>query len=75
MPRVNIWIRKEDEKQWNAIEDKPAWIHSVLNGNVLAIESISKILNESGAIVAVDTLRDLVKYFDDLEKHKNGRPN
>lgn len=32
MPRVNIYIRKEDEISWNAIDNKPEWLHSALRG-------------------------------------------
>lgn len=27
MPKVTIWIRKEDEDKWKAIQDKPEWLH------------------------------------------------
>jgi hypothetical protein len=30
MPKVTIWIRKEDEDKWNAIADKPEWLHEHL---------------------------------------------
>lgn len=32
MPRVDIWIRKDDFEKWTAIEDKPRWIHDALRG-------------------------------------------
>lgn len=35
MPRVNIWIRKEDEEKWNALTNKSELIHASLNGNVI----------------------------------------
>lgn len=31
MPRVNIYIRNEDEAKWQAIADKPEWLHEHLN--------------------------------------------
>lgn len=31
MPRVNIYIRKEDEEKWLAIENRPEWLHLVIN--------------------------------------------
>ena len=31
MPHRNIWIRKEDLAAWDAIEDKPAWLHRHLS--------------------------------------------
>ena len=30
MPRVNVYIRKEDEQIWAGIEDKPEWLHKAL---------------------------------------------
>ena len=45
MPRVNIYIRKEDEDKWNAIANKPEWLHEHLNGltnikGAIALEDI-----------------------------------
>lgn len=31
--RVNIYIRKEDERVWKKIENKPDWLHRALSGN------------------------------------------
>lgn len=31
MPRVTIWIRNEDWDQWEAIDNKPEWLHERLN--------------------------------------------
>ncbi len=30
MPRVNIWIRKEDWEKWEAVENKPALIATAI---------------------------------------------
>lgn len=30
MPRATIWIRKEDWPAWEAIQDKPEWLHERL---------------------------------------------
>lgn len=30
MPSYHIWVRKEDEAAWQAIADKPAWLHTQL---------------------------------------------
>lgn len=30
MPRVNIYIRNEDWETWKAIEDKPDFLHTIL---------------------------------------------
>lgn len=31
MPRVNIYIRNEDWEAWEAIKDKPEFIHNSIN--------------------------------------------
>jgi hypothetical protein len=31
MPRVTIWIREKDFATWQAIDDKPKWLHKHLN--------------------------------------------
>lgn len=31
MPRYNIWIREEDVTKWQAIQDRPQWLHEHLN--------------------------------------------
>lgn len=35
--RVNIYIRKEDEDKWNAIDNKAEWLHFHLNKGVKVI--------------------------------------
>ncbi len=30
MPHVNLWVRKSDLKKWEAIINKPDWVHEVL---------------------------------------------
>lgn len=48
MAKVTIWIRKEDEEKWNAIENKPAWLHEQINHSRLGIPAINGIpLNTS----------------------------
>lgn len=37
--RVNVYIRKEDEAKWNAIEDIPEWIHRNINGTRHGLEN------------------------------------
>lgn len=32
MPKVTIWIRKEDLDNWLAIKNRPEFIHNALNG-------------------------------------------
>lgn len=31
MPSYHIWIKKEDDATWRAIENKPEWLHERLN--------------------------------------------
>lgn len=35
--RVNIYIRKEDEDKWNAIDNKAEWLHFHLNKGVKVV--------------------------------------
>lgn len=44
MPHVNLWIRNIDWDKWNAIEDKPAWLHLALNGTDVPV--INKAIKE-----------------------------
>lgn len=37
MPRVNIYIRKDDEEKWKAIGNKPEWLHEHLRSNLFGI--------------------------------------
>lgn len=46
MPRKDIWVRKEDLEKWNAIENKPRWLHGHLNkesGNLYSSAGIKAI--------------------------------
>lgn len=43
--RVHVWVKKEDRDLWNAIVDKPAWLHAHLNGEC-SIESIVELADE-----------------------------
>ena len=38
MPRVNIFIRKEDTDKWKAIDNKSEWVHLQLNKSTEAVE-------------------------------------
>lgn len=33
MPKVTIWIRDKDLLAWNAIKDRPEWLHEQLSRN------------------------------------------
>lgn len=39
MPRVDIWIRKDDLGAWQAIDNKAEFIHNALQGTVLPDQS------------------------------------
>lgn len=39
MPKVTIWIRKEDEAKWQAIADKPEWLHEHLRIGTAGVNS------------------------------------
>ena len=32
--RVQVWIRQDDRKVWDALENKSEWLHEHLNGKV-----------------------------------------
>lgn len=34
MPSVHIWIKKDDWDKWQAIADKPEWLHEHLNADL-----------------------------------------
>lgn len=51
MPRVDIWIRKEDWQKWQSIKNKPEWLHEHLNNrnvgdNELLIVDTNKLIIE-----------------------------
>lgn len=35
--KVTIWIQKEDREKWDAIQDKPKWLHEHLNPEPLTL--------------------------------------
>ncbi len=37
MPKVTVWIKKADQAKWDAIKDRPAWLHEKLNPLVNAV--------------------------------------
>lgn len=73
MPRVNIYIRKEDEEKWGAIENKPEWLHDNLNKHEPDVYFLSpKVAKEHPELVAeFDKLATLVD--DSTETVKVGK--
>lgn len=48
MPKVTVWIRKEDYDKWCSIVDKPLWLHSKLTDVVSVVKPV---VNSSGVSV------------------------
>lgn len=42
MPRVDIWIRKENEDTWNSIGDKSRWVNDRLSRQTELKKEITK---------------------------------
>lgn len=36
-----IWIRKEDNDKWVALENRSEWLHNALNGDLVKLEYVS----------------------------------
>lgn len=51
MPSYHIWIRKEDEAKWKAIENKPEWLRVHLNADPILITKpklqVKRLVDES----------------------------
>lgn len=57
MPRKNIYVRNEDLPLWEAIENKPEWLHAVLNDTgAKAVRFKDKVIVLNG--------QDPLKYYD-----------
>lgn len=66
MPKVTIWIRKEDEDAWNAIKDRPEWLHAALNHQITPIAGVIQLIKESGALETDATLQQFVDYCESI---------
>ena len=42
MPRVDVWIRKDDWDRWEKIKDKPLFLHNMLNVREAYVELPAK---------------------------------
>lgn len=55
MPRVNIFIRKENEHIWGVIKDKSAWVNDMLqlyDKQVLQVNKKAKKTSYTGPVEA-----------------------
>lgn len=51
MPRVNIFIRKEDWDRWQAIPDVPEWIHKGLVGKSVADKEVKQVRVKTAKVI------------------------
>jgi hypothetical protein len=75
MPHANIWIRVEDWDKWQALPDKPDWIH-----RNLAVDILKRELQANPPIVLKSTMSaETPEKFKPVEKwsgpiyKKNGK--
>lgn len=62
MPRVNIYIRNEDVENWEAIENKPEWLHLNLNKGYKVITN-----NADGSGKVENVKKNVIKKVDDIK--------
>jgi len=68
MPRVNIWIRVEDVDKWNAIKNRPEWLHEKLNEDVILLSNGNPEAYEpTGPLRGKGTSRTI--YYHDIDRH------
>lgn len=67
MPRVDIWIRKEDLDKWNAITNRPSFIHNALNASEIVVGGIRQTKAKPGTVDPISGLE--IKEF-----HTNANP-
>ena len=76
MPRFNIYIRNDDLDAWNAIENKPAWIHANLMESSSMVEQRivnPKVLGSSPSSPAKpDTIKQMATDDKDYKLCKHG---
>lgn len=65
MPRRDIWVRKEDVEVFDAIADKPAWLHSAIHNEVLMKEQFGERLTPAEDKVAERISNEMRKQHDD----------
>lgn len=67
--RVHLWIRKEDEAAWNAIKDRPEWLHEQLRDK--SFIGLGDLVDDSVETSTYEGMRritqaELTKQFDEL---------
>lgn len=58
MPKVTIYIRNDDYPKWQAIADKPEWLHEHLNGSFINHDFIINETLKAQRIVSDPTYTD-----------------
>lgn len=55
MPDVKIYIRSEDWNKWQAISNKPEWLHTHLNEDDLTLKEVKQsFISTSEPIIKVE---------------------
>ena len=63
MPKVTIYIRNDDMALWSTLNDKPTWIHEMLQYSQR--KDMESGMNMSGSMPAADVLTDLDRAIDE----------
>lgn len=74
MPKVTVYIRKDDMPKWKAIEKKTEFMHNALiplNSVQGTVDRVKSILSKSDKAVALD-IKGVVKGSDFIPKPKLG---
>lgn len=66
--KKEVLVRLDDEAHFDAISNKSAWLHQVLNRGVLFPELIRGLAEGSGALRDGASLSDFLDYADGLVK-------
>jgi len=62
MPRVDVWIRKNDFDKWEAIKDKPEFLHNALNVREAYLD-----LSPTERVIAKQALADIPKKIAEVK--------
>lgn len=75
MPQVTIYIRDEDSDKWNAIADRPTWLHQALNPVPFTfakmqelMEPIEELVDKPGS--GIYSEKNINKMFDNVTYKK-----
>lgn len=67
MPKVTLYIRKDDLDKWKALDKKAEFIHNVLNASEIVVGGIRRTKAKPGTI-------DPMTGFEIKEFHTNANP-